>query len=292
VSRCQKNYGFCSDPNRSIQKNFNKALKNAPSPLYLQPKNLTFHNLCKDNKLPPGTRQLLGLNLKFCLSSSNISNNINKTVLQMARSIRTSYYLEQQGMHSEVNYEKQIYVKLRNWHPPPAPIETEDKITSFEKQLKEKQLKLQEKHKKNNLINLTPIQLNLMKQLKANNNVIVKPTDKNLGPAIMDTKLYIEQVLNQHLLTDTYKQLSKEEANNKYELLKCSLKELVSQSQHNLSKQEMTYFQRSLLLCCRLPIFYGLPKVHKTPITLQPVMGSCGNFLSIFSNWLDYKMKE
>ena len=180
----------------------------------------------------------------------------------MARSIRTSYYLEQRGIHSDENYKKQIYVKLRNWHPPPAPIETEDKITSFEKQLKEKQLKLQEKHKKNNLINLTPIQLNLMKQLKANNNVIVKPTDKNLGPAIMDTKLYIEQVLNQHLLTDTYKQLSKEEANNKYELLKCSLKELVSQSQHNLSKQEMTYFQRSLLLRCRLPIFYGLPKVH------------------------------
>jgi len=32
--------------------------------------------------------------------------------------------------------------------------------------------------------------------------------------------------------------------------------------------------------------------VHKIPVTLRPVVSSSSSFLSIFSNWLDYKMKD
>ena len=86
-----------------------------------------------------------------------------------------------------------------------------------------------------------------MKQLKANKNVNVKPTDKNLGPAIMDTKLYIEQVLNEHLLRDTYKQLSKEEANNKYELLKCSLKGFLNSALNFVANATSSYGSVALI---------------------------------------------
>jgi hypothetical protein len=44
------------------KKNFNKALTNLISPLHTQPTNTTFHNLCITQQLPPGSRQLLGLN--------------------------------------------------------------------------------------------------------------------------------------------------------------------------------------------------------------------------------------
>jgi mannose-1-phosphate guanylyltransferase len=63
-----------------------------------------------------------------------------------------------------------------------------------------------------NLSNLTPLQANTLKLLKANDNLIIKPTDKNLGPAIMYTISYIQQVLNEHLITTTYKQLTPAEA--------------------------------------------------------------------------------
>ncbi len=150
ITRCNTNYGFCADPNSSLQKNFNKAIKTQPSHLYTQPKNLTFHNLCKDTKLPITTRQLLGLHLKFCLSGNNMQQNINNTMLKMACSIRTFFYLKQHGIIQEGDYKKQIYVSLKNWHPPPAPLEIEEKMTTFEKLLKRKQEHLSTKNKKLN----------------------------------------------------------------------------------------------------------------------------------------------
>jgi len=73
--------------------------------------------------------------------------------------------------------------------------------------------------------------------LKSNNNFTIKPTDKNLGPAIMDT--------------------------NRMENLKQNLKSLLQTHQAILTKQEKLYFNRSLETPHGLPVFYGLPKVHK-----------------------------
>ncbi len=109
---------------------------------------------------------------------------------------------------------------------------------------------------------------------------------------VLGTMVYIFGVLLQeHLLTTSYTQLTKETAKNNIENLKLLFKNLLRQHQSILSESEVTYFQRSLQTHCRIPIFYGLPKVHKTPISLRPVVSSCGSFMSILSNWLDYKMK-
>jgi len=89
TARCLTNYGFYAKPEYNIQKNFNLCISQAQSSLCTQPTNFQFHNLCKENVFTSGTRQLLGLNLKFCISSNQSKNNINKIVLQMARSIRT-----------------------------------------------------------------------------------------------------------------------------------------------------------------------------------------------------------
>jgi hypothetical protein len=86
----------------------------------------------------------------------------------------------------------------------------EEKITAFEKLLKQKQQTLLDKYKQRSLLNLTPLQRKTMKQLRQNHNIIIKPTDKNLGPAVLDsdacTKLF------KSLNTNSYQQLSQEEA--------------------------------------------------------------------------------
>jgi hypothetical protein len=268
------------------------ALTTAPSSLSLQPRNLTFHNLCKTNHLPPGTKSLLGLNLKYCLSSNTLPNDINSTMLKLARSIRTKYYLAKITTGNSLEYEKQIYKKNLNWNPPPAPLIIEDEITEFEKAIKSFQKKLSDKYNSLKSPNLNPFQQKILLQLRKNHNIIIKPTDKNLGPAAMDTTEYIKQALQEHLLTNTYKQLSEMEAKNRMIHLKEILKNLVATHSKSLSKPELTYFQRSLQSFHRLPIFYGLPKVHKNPVTLRPVVSTSGSLLAIFSTWLDYKMKE
>jgi hypothetical protein len=46
-------------------------------------------------------------------------------------------------------------------------------------------------------------------------------------------------------------------------------KKLITEYKETLSKAEYTFFQWNIHSYHRIPIFYGLPKVHKTPVTLQ-----------------------
>jgi hypothetical protein len=106
---CIHDYGFCADANTSLQTNFNNTLKIYNS--LNQFTNLTYHDLCTINKPPSGTQQLLGLNLKYCLSSNTLQNNIPCTVQKMAYSIRTKFQLQRLGHTEDSNYHKQIYIK-------------------------------------------------------------------------------------------------------------------------------------------------------------------------------------
>ena len=72
----------------------------------------------------------------------------------------------------------------------------ENKITEFEKALKEAQKRIALKNKKRSFNNVTPLQIQTLTALKNNKILLIKPTDKNLGTAIMDTQLYIRQVLS------------------------------------------------------------------------------------------------
>jgi len=82
------------------------------------------------------------------------------------------------------------------------------------------------------------------------------------------------------------------EAKNMLTNAKNSLQNIIKNNLNLLSKPEATYFQRSLNCHHRIPIFYGLPKVHKNPLSLRPVVSTVNSFLPAFSIWLDYQMKE
>jgi hypothetical protein len=103
---------------------------------------------------------------------------------------------------------------------------------------------------------------------------------------------YIEQVLREHLLTPNYQHLSQTLAHNKIEDTKQKLKDLYRKNKNNLIQAEINYFKRSFGNFHQTPVFYGMPKVHKSPITLRPVVSCINSFVSIFSTWLDFRMKE
>jgi uncharacterized protein (DUF486 family) len=191
-----------------------------------------------------------------------------------------------------LQYVKQIYVKNSNWHPPPAPIAIENKTTEFKKALKKRHSCLTTKCKRTNLSNLWPIQAQALRLLKRNKNIIIKPTDTNLGPAVMDTNDSINQILKERLLSNTNKQLMPTEMQNAMTDLKATLTSIIHSNSSKVSQPELTFFKRSLTNHFRLPIFYGLTKVHKNPTSLRPVVSTTNSLLAIFPTWLDYKMKE
>jgi len=157
---CLTNFGFCANPNLSLQSNFNKTIKETTTHPHLQPLNLTYHNLCSPHiQLPTGIRQLLGLNLKFCLATNKLPDNTSQTALKLAHSIRPKHFLMESNYQGEAEYIKQIYKKNPKWNPPPAPPLIEEKITTFEKLLKTEPKKLNHKYSTRSLFNLTSTQL-------------------------------------------------------------------------------------------------------------------------------------
>jgi len=110
----------------------------------------------------------------------------------MAYSIRTKCYLEDNQVANDSDYIKQLYIKNRNWNPLPAPNIIEESLTTCEKLLKQEHETRLIKNKTRNLSNLTPIQSKALLDLKLNHKIIIKPTDKNLGPAAMDLDHYIQ----------------------------------------------------------------------------------------------------
>jgi hypothetical protein len=159
-------------------------------------------------------------------------------MLQATYSICTATLLNQSAIENDSTHVKQIYVRNKQWSPPPASVLIENNITEFEKSLKSKQHQVNNKNKKKTLSNLTFPQLTTLRLLKNNINFVIKPTDKNLGQAIMETKTYTLQILKEHLSTNDYLQLSPDTAKNRMEDLKNLLKKLIYDNKTTLPSTE------------------------------------------------------
>ena len=114
----------------------------------------------------------------------------------------------------------------------------------------------------------------------------------------MDRSTYIQRVLKEHLLdTHTYKQISSTEAQSRLKEIREQLISMFdnpySNLQNSLSPSEQTYFKRALYQPkYRLPTFYGLVKIHKSPWKLRPVVSCCGSLLAKISSWIDYHLQS
>ena len=85
----------------------------------------------------------------------------------------------------------------------------------------------------------------------------------------MERAEYIKNILSQHLLQrDTYKQLSKDEAEDALKEQRERGIELLIKHRRVIDKNERIYFNRCIYLpgFDRIPQFYGMPKIHKEKI--------------------------
>jgi hypothetical protein len=148
--------------------------------------------------------------------------------------------------------------------------------------------------------------VHLLKALKDDPGLIVMPADKNLGPAIMERENYIQWVLREHLSNkETYRQIESKEAADRirFAALRQTLN-LVSATLPPNSQDIKRYFERaygttnsacitrSILEDYRMSQFYGMPKVHKNPTKLRPVISKAGNELEVLSKWLDTQLQR
>lgn len=139
-------------------------------------------------------------------------------------------------------------------------------------------------------VNYTPNEMKAWEKLKNDKNIILKPYDKGRGIAIISRKHYIEEGYRQLSNKDQYMKLDYNPTASTAEML------------HNLSCKMLKDEQIDKSLAdyldpyngqMRTPVFFILPKTHKTPpegvrFVGRPVVSSCSSPLERASELIDF----
>lgn len=255
--------------------------------------NSEFHNLLPEGQeLPPGTKSLLGLGLKFCIERPRPYQDLCKSMQEFRAAVNLRCYLELEGKNDpDEDFNPRLYVNSE-WKAPPCPNPHAKALDNFEEEINVLRRNLPSYRR----FNLRPIQRRALSILVLNKLIIVFPTDKGLGPYVIDRDGYMRGALKEHLTnTANYKRLTTAEAEIAYDLQKKNLISLFTQHKHIIKEKEVTYFMRSFnekrKKPARRPMFYGLAKVHKDKPSMRPVISSCGSYPEIFSIHTDEMLK-
>ena len=290
-----RTFGFVANPTLTHWENKKTILKNTPKNIYFNvPSNMTFHNLCTNNKPPIGTGQLLGLGPKFIPETFLPKPKTSYTLENFTRDARLKYTFA--GTTSEYLTKNDMKIYLRSkWQPDPGCVELENRLSTFKQDINElvqQNLSTTKPH-----CNLSRIQRKNLNQLKNNKKIIILLSDKNLGPVTMDRDTYIQRVLDEHLMdTTTYQQLNENDARSQLLDIRERLEYIFLQSiygKRSLTYKEQLFFERAILHNKhRIPTFYGLVKIHKSPWKLRPVVSCVGSLNAFVSSWIDFHLQS
>ena len=277
------------------------------------------HNLLHHNALPPGTRDLLGLGLNYCIAPSKIETT-TETFTRLSEDVRQKFHLNekppddtQDSESSEREYIPSLYIKS-DYKFDNATEEIEDALSSFEAAVRAAQFhnSCRQKFKPN----LSITQWNLLRYLRRHDKYIVIEADKNLGPCILDRKIYFERGCLEHLGNRrNYKQLTKQRADTLLRGLHYKFDAWLNKfywdwyytirrgQPYNgptpISGAECTFLLRAKRRDeGRHARFRMTGKVHKPkkPQVLvhpmRPIVCCAGTFMNDWSRWLDYQLQR
>ena len=297
IRHCNLKYGFTANPNHTHWTNCKHKISQLPTTKYFNDNitNLTFHNLCINQTLPPGTRHLLGLGHKFIPQRSFPNPLPLSTFQDFNRNVRLKYAFA--GIPSDplTKNDRKIYIRS-DWTPELGNDDLEQRLADFQREIQKITIDNRSLLKKPTF-NLSRLQHRTLKVIKNNPHIIIILADKNLGPVVMDRNTYIEKTIKEHLSDkQTYERLKENDANFRLQELNEQLTYLFENPsagvQNSLSEIEQKYFARSLHQDHRIPTFYGLAKIHKQPWTLRPVVSCCGSLLAAISTWIDFHLQK
>ena len=291
-------YGFCADPKKPPSTRALLALGQMPAHKYFSQSihNLAYHNLCTTKQPPPNLGILLGLGLKFVVQKPLPKPDYPEYISRFFKDVRTKFMF---GDTDDDTFNPKLWVKNENFTPEAAPQPVEDCLQDFNHRLRS----LLENNKPFPRHNLNPNQRKLLRELRQDRNFVIVPTDKNLGPAIMERSTYKRRCLLDHLFdSDSYKQVSKEGMENIRAKAIDDINYLLDDYGKDtddgpapLSAAAIKYFTMHYKMnnkTRRLPQFYITPKVHKTPWATRPIVSCVGSHIEVLSKYLDHELQK
>ncbi len=189
--------------------------------------------------------------------------------------------------HKDDDYDpNQLFIRS-DWEPSPAnvPIEFRARVSHFLKLLRGHFRRRQVKS------NLSPFQASLLAKLLDSDDFQVLPSDKNLGPCIIERSEYITRTLAHLSDTATYIPLSAEDAKRKVDETVTLIESFLFQHSKDIRYADQTYLGRSLDVPDKFAHFYIMAKVHKSPWTVRPIVSVSGSVTHGLGRWLDQQLK-
>jgi hypothetical protein len=252
-----------------------------------RPSNSSCHNLCSILPPPYLYRTLLGLGLNFCpLPLQSTGNSISHTVDRFRKDIHTKILFAGSPNDDWIN-SKRLFLRS-TWSPDPEeiPRDIRSRISTFLGQL-------ERKFKRRDVpTNLTPYQTKLLEVLRDSEDHIVIPTDKNLGPAILERTVYTQRAFDDHLNDETtYLRLSASDADTRMAAIAAKILKFINNEAFRLPKDERTYLERSLKVKDKYAYFYLVAKIHKNPWATRPIVSISGSITHGLGRWLDKELQ-
>ena len=260
----------------------------------LQPVNRACHNLCTTRTPPTGYSSILGLGLNFCPTPSRTpgTDNIQAMCNRFNRDFRTKVMFCD-ATDGDWN-PNQLYCRSQNWDPDAdsIPLEPKARLSQFIKTIRNRFCPNKLSHS-----NLSAFQLTTLQTLRQNPNFVVFPSDKNLGPCIIERDIYIQRCLQDHLLDKTsYKRLVGQEINDALEKTRqAALNFLYLYAERKaFTKSDELYLSRMLENVDPTKSyahFYIIAKVHKKPWKTRPIVSQPGSQLFAIGKWVDRQLQ-
>ena len=289
-NRLKQQYGFLANPALTKYNNAKRVLQAMPAEIYFNQPVAKAIFTFTTAPLPPGTKSLLSLGLKFCIRHRKPTNNIKKSIERIEYDVRTKVWVKENVTEdNDRDFNPKLYLKNPMWDPPEANTEVEEALKAFAQRI----TALHNKHQQRTTVkNLSYLQNQAMNSLVDHPNIFVCPADKNMGIALWLRHTGTKKILREHLSNDeVYENITHQIQAKKAEL-KHRWREFIRTHGRFLPDEVTTFFERSeeTYGFKRIAPFRATCKVHKEPVKFRPVVAKVGTILEAISKWLDVEL--
>jgi len=246
-------------------RNHKRRITKANNKKLFQLKNNTVTNL-SSYKLSLTELSLLNKGLTFVPHSDRINyNELHSDLLRFERKLQLHLFFHNENSDNEEDndYEenKHKFESNSKWWPK----KLHPELTEFCRNLENVLYRIIKRNKGKS--NLSRYEYAALNKLKRNKNIIIKKADKNSGIVVMNTKDYEIKVnsmladANVYTLVEDY---DKHEVKLKSDIL---LRKI-----HDFNYITDKQYKHLTCYPVKIPIFYGIPKIHKKDNPLRPIV--------------------